>query len=833
MATAAGEIGLDLDADVLLCDEVTLDRIAQRIGRCNRRGRSTGRIEIFPQAAKRPKMLDERIGRAMGLLQTLPPLEAGGLDASPHALSRLLTHPDYPAAIEPPPSQRALVRDIVDLYALTSARLDEPARSLYIHGVQPEQAEVQLVWRVLPETGSEIDLAQWLQAWPVSLREQARVPAFKAEKLIEDRLKTWGSKPGVPVLRLFSEGSRVGILRPGRRLPRLQDGDVLILACDLGGLAPGGVPDPAAMAVVCDVSGRHVDAAGHDRGDRVCLSLSCRSSDVLGVRWRLNDGEDGDDELEAMASADDWHASIDDVLSGAMPGWQVAWHEPVPVPMARGWTGVLQCWLQRPGVRMPDDGDLASPSRCDRLLADHHRLAGRAAAALLHGLPLVEPFRSALLQGAPVHDEGKSAERWQAAIGRRGGEPLTKSARTWFDARMSAGYRHELGSVVAVRDMAPLRRHLVAAHHGWARPVFEPKALDHPGCDAAARQASLDFARLHDTLGPWALAYLEALLKAADVQAELMADVLLEAEDPPSVAGDLALDLPEPAGRCWQVAVNVRNPAEYFACLGVAALARALRPQQPVALQWLPGHFVLHGLDAGEVDELLACLSRARVEVAGPVDEASGEDECDEDDGLGGGWPALELVLDAGVRLPLQAWIRDTGHGSSEWKWSGGRTLALDIVQRLVRGVQELRASPAAAALPLFQQGSALVPSNPDTAKFRLDAAGAWTAVDVGYSLEQEKRPKSSRPWVELLSILGVQTFAPPPAGRKAGGWSCCTWTEALPFVVALAASAGRHPSCDRRLTLRTVLTNAGKYADALPSELTTLVRAPAGLLIL
>ncbi|MDQ5897276.1 MAG: type CRISPR-associated helicase/endonuclease Cas3, partial [Pseudomonadota bacterium] len=435
VATAAGEIGLDLDADVLLCDEVTLDRIAQRIGRCNRRGRSTGRIEIFPQAAKRPKMLDERIGRAMGLLQTLPPLEAGGLDASPHALSRLLTHPDYPAAIEPPPSQRALVRDIVDLYALTSARLDEPARSLYIHGVQLEQAEVQLVWRVLPETGSEIDLAQWLQAWPVSLREQARVPAFKAEKLIEDRLKTWGSKPGVPVLRLFSEGSRVGILRPGRRLPRLQDGDVLILACDLGGLAPGGVPDPAAMAMVCDVSGRHVDAAGHDRGDRVCLSLSCRSSDVLGVRWRLNDGEDGDDELEAIASADDWHASIDDVLSGAMPGWQVAWHEPVPVPMARGWTGVLQCWLQRPGVRMPDDGDLASPSRCDRLLADHHRLAGRAAAALLHGLPLVEPFRSALLQGAPVHDEGKSAERWQAAIGRRGGEPLAKSARTWFDAR--------------------------------------------------------------------------------------------------------------------------------------------------------------------------------------------------------------------------------------------------------------------------------------------------------------------------------------------------------------------------------------------------------------
>ncbi|WP_337958140.1 type I-U CRISPR-associated helicase/endonuclease Cas3 [Sphaerotilus sulfidivorans] len=830
VATAAGEIGLDLDADVLLCDEVTLDRLAQRIGRCNRRGLAVGRIEIFPDAAKRPKGLDERIGLAMTLLQTLPLREDGAFDASPHALSMLLDHPDYATAIEPLPSQRELMRDVVDLYALTSARLEEPARSLYIHGVQPEQAEIRLAWRALPDTQREADLVEWLQAWPVSLREQARVPRFKADKLLEERLKTWGAKSAVPVLRLCDGEDRVEIIRPGRRLPRLQHGDVLILACELGGLAPGGVPDPAAADAVTDVSGRHVDAAGHERGDRVSLSLSCRSSDALGVRWRLGAG---DDEAEDMVSAEGWHASLDSLLAIAMPGWQVAWHEPVQV--ASRWDGVLHCWLQRPGVRMPDDGDLASQSRCDRLLTEHHQLAGRAAAALLQGLPLVEPFRTALLQGAPVHDEGKSAERWQAAIGHRGGEPLAKSARTWFDARLSAGYRHELGSAAGLRDGSPLRRHLVAAHHGWARPVFDPKALDHPGCAAAARQASLDFARLHDTLGPWALAYLEALLKAVDIQAELMADVLLEAQDPPSVEGELKLDLDlfEPAARSWQVAANVCNPAEYFACLGVAALARALRPQQPLALQWLPGHFVLHGLDAGEVDELLERLSRARVEVAGPADEAQGEDGDDEDDGKGGGWPALELVIDAEVRLPLHAWISDAGIGSSEWKWSGGRTLALDIVQRLLLGVQQLRAAPAAAVLPLFQQGSALVSSNPDTAKFRLDASGAWTAVDVGYSLEQEKSPKSSRPWVELLSILGVQTFAPPPAGRKAGGWSYFTWTESLPFVVALAATAGRHPSCDRRLTLRTVLTNAGKYADALPSGLTALVRAPAGLLII
>ena len=64
--------------------------------------------------------------------------------------------------------------------------------------------------------------------------------------------------------------------------------------------------------------------------------------------------------------------------------------------------------------------------------------------------------------------------------------------------------------------------HLVAAHHGRARPLIETT-----GCEDAppsalggrARDVALRFARLQKRWGPWGLAWWEALLRAADQQA--------------------------------------------------------------------------------------------------------------------------------------------------------------------------------------------------------------------------------------------------------------------------------------------------------------------------
>jgi CRISPR-associated endonuclease/helicase Cas3 len=128
-----------------------------------------------------------------------------------------------------------------------------------------------------------------------------------------------------------------------------------------------------------------------------------------------------------------------------------------------------------------------------------------------------------------LHDEGKKSERWQRAF-RAPAEkrPLGKTTSRPIQSIL-AGYRHELGSLPhAERDprvaaLSPEDRdlvlHLIAAHHGFARPILRTD-----GCDDAppsalverARTIALRFARLEKRWGPWGLAWWETLLRAAD-----------------------------------------------------------------------------------------------------------------------------------------------------------------------------------------------------------------------------------------------------------------------------------------------------------------------------
>jgi CRISPR-associated endonuclease/helicase Cas3 len=147
------------------------------------------------------------------------------------------------------------------------------------------------------------------------------------------------------------------------------------------------------------------------------------------------------------------------------------------------------------------------------------------------------PAHAAMLRiAARLHDEGKKAERWQRAFGvPRGAEPFGKTTHR-PNLALLAGYRHELGSLPYLeRDdrvraldegLRDLCLHLVAAHHGFARPVIRTDGCDAPpsAMEARAREVAMRFARLEKQWGPWGLAWWEALLRAADQRASKVND---------------------------------------------------------------------------------------------------------------------------------------------------------------------------------------------------------------------------------------------------------------------------------------------------------------------
>ncbi len=168
-----------------------------------------------------------------------------------------------------------------------------------------------------------------------------------------------------------------------------------------------------------------------------------------------------------------------------------------------------------------------------QLLDMHQQWAVRRARELAERLGLPPEYTEMLAIAARLHDEGKRAKRWQRAFNApRNGDAVYAKTPGPLNVALLDGYRHEFGSLpIALKsadfltlsgDLQDLALHLIAAHHGFARPITSiggcedapPSALEE-----RARDVALRFARLQKRWGPWGLAWWEALLRAADQQA--------------------------------------------------------------------------------------------------------------------------------------------------------------------------------------------------------------------------------------------------------------------------------------------------------------------------
>jgi CRISPR-associated endonuclease/helicase Cas3 len=166
---------------------------------------------------------------------------------------------------------------------------------------------------------------------------------------------------------------------------------------------------------------------------------------------------------------------------------------------------------------------------------------------------LPDNYANVLVIAAKLHDEGKKATRWQRAFNAPPGVGPYAKTKGPLNIRLLDGYRHEFGSLLFIEkyfeqvdslndpDLKDLVLHLVAAHHGGARPLISTRNCEDAPSSALedrAREVALRFARLQKRWGSWGLAWWEALLRAADQQASRDNDALKVGETTTSKSGD-------------------------------------------------------------------------------------------------------------------------------------------------------------------------------------------------------------------------------------------------------------------------------------------------------
>jgi CRISPR-associated endonuclease/helicase Cas3 len=249
---------------------------------------------------------------------------------------------------------------------------------------------------------------------------------------------------------------------------------------------------------------------------------------------------------ELVNAATGWRAYLADLADGAGPAVLLT----APPGRAHG------------GDAVSDDDESSTSQTAARVpLRDHGEQVGTTAARFARHLGLPHELVAAVELAGRCHDVGKAEPRFQLMLhdGDQlavlvADEPLAKSGRDPRDpvartarrlAGLPRGFRHEAvsarlfdtltssqPSLIAGVDVE-LVRHLIVSHHGKARPLL-------PGLiDAAARETRVDidgqevmvdkesnqvdwtqparFEALNERYGWWGLAFLETLVRLADM----------------------------------------------------------------------------------------------------------------------------------------------------------------------------------------------------------------------------------------------------------------------------------------------------------------------------
>lgn len=540
VATQTIEVGADFDFDALVTESAPLSALRQRFGRLDRLGqRGQSQATIVHRLGKSDPVYGDATAKAWDWLtsQACPPIGDAALDFGLLAFEqRLAQNPPPPESL---PDAATLLPIHLEMLSQTGVGAPELDLAAWLHGPTDRAPDVALIWRddMLPDRpDSWIRCAELL---PPLQRESLALSASAVRRWLAGQsaadLSDLGttesedqpsSPEGKPVLRWFGPGQSEVIFSR-----QIRPGDTVLLPSAYGG---------------CDEWGWAPDAthAVHDLADSVLIEPGATrraTARLTEGHWpSLGEGadllrqwvsawlhlqqqaEDGDEETEQQrqalceqleqACANSSHPLVRRLGRASI--------EPHP-------HGVV---LRAPGL---DEFEGVIETGRAVTLDEHHADVARWA----HRLAAHDPERDRVVEAAAVHDAGKAEARMQILLhGNRlaalAGPPLAKSAQgrradqlaAYKASQLPRGFRHEFASLRRVALSDSLTRHLVASHHGHGRPWG-------PACeDPEAEGANLvrldshwtrSWSALVDALGPWRLAELEWLVRAADARASI------------------------------------------------------------------------------------------------------------------------------------------------------------------------------------------------------------------------------------------------------------------------------------------------------------------------
>jgi CRISPR-associated endonuclease/helicase Cas3 len=543
VSTAAGEVGIDLDADQMICDLTTLDRMVQRLGRVNRRGgpdrvaQIDVVVEVTERKGKEPTPIEQAEATTRSALDARPKREDGGYDASPSALRTLLAGMNEDLkqhAFAPQPAVAPVTDILLDAWTMTSVREALPGRpevAPYLHGLTADPPETHIVWRsevkLLAEANtSQQVLRRWFGRCRIEARERLRDRTDRVVKEIQKIAKRHSHKDlQAVVLTERGEAELLPLLALLERSLSELAFRTVILPVEAGGLTNEGLLDG-------DVHGPAMDVADVD-GKRARQVI--RAIGNMYWHWPITDYKTEEIETDDLEDGQTC-TTIEEAAAQIARSHSKVVSQLIPLvhPPEGGEDEaeirylLLMVEPKRAAEETPESAGFAGPPTLNQHSEDAAAWAERIADALC----LEEALKQTLITAARWHDRGKARRCWQRAIFNETNAVLAKPGPRGMNPRLLGGYRHEFGSLLeAAADSqvcshleADLILHLIAAHHGRARPHFESDAWDmerHTTVQntQAAHEVMRRFGRLQQRFGRWGLAWLESLLRCADALA--------------------------------------------------------------------------------------------------------------------------------------------------------------------------------------------------------------------------------------------------------------------------------------------------------------------------